>query len=150
MSKTRRPVASAEQIQLLQAVLDTIPQSVFWKDRDSRFLGANRNFLDACGLTELSELIGKSDHHMVWAPHADAYRADDLAVMESREPKWNIVEPLVVGPDETRWLRTSKSPLCDNAGEVIGILGVFEDITDEKLAAEQSQHRDRLEAIGLA
>ncbi|MCS6938039.1 MAG: PAS domain S-box protein, partial [Roseiflexus sp.] len=115
---------------MLQLVIDNLPQAVFWKDRESRFLGCNRRLLADAGLTSVNEVIGKTDFDMPWKDRAAAYRADDRAVIE-QGPKVNIEEPLTRGDGSTIWLRTSKIPL-QRDGEVIGVLGMYEDVTDLK------------------
>lgn len=120
---------------MLQLVIDNLPQAVFWKDRESRFLGVNRRFLTDAGLTSVDEVIGKTDFDMPWKDQAAAYRADDRAVIE-QGPKINIEEPLTRSDGSIIWLRTSKMPL-QREGEVIGVLGIYEDITDLKQQEEE-------------
>lgn len=120
---------------MLQLVIDNLPQAVFWKDRESRFLGVNRRFLTDAGLTSVDEVIGKTDFDMPWKDQAAAYRADDRAVIE-QGPKINIEEPLTRSDGSIIWLRTSKMPL-QREGEVIGVLGIYEDVTDLKRQEEE-------------
>ncbi len=81
-----------------------------------------------------------------WAgqPQADLYRADDLRVIETGQGKLNYEEPQTTPDGQTIWLRSSKVPLTGRLGETIGVLGVYDDITDRKLAVEalrQSEHK---------
>ncbi len=115
---------------MLQLVLDNLPQAVFWKDRESRFLGCNQRLLADAGLTSADEVIGKTDFDMPWKDHATAYQADDRDVIE-HGPKFNIEEPLTRSDGSTLWLRTSKIPL-QRDGEVVGVLGMYEDVTNVK------------------
>ncbi len=126
--------------QMLQTVLDTIPVRVFWKDADSRFIGCNRLFAMDMGCAAPEELIGKSDYDFAAKVHADSYRADDLKVMEARQPRLNYEEQLMRSDGTEIWLRTSKIPLMDAAGQSIGILGVYDDITVSKLAVAERDH----------
>ncbi len=115
---------------MLQLVIDNLPQAVFWKDRESRFLGANQRLLTDAGLSGLDEIVGKTDFDMPWKEQAAAYQADDRAVL-AQGPRLNTEESFV-GPDGSRiWLRTSKVPLRQD-GEIIGLLGMYEDITELK------------------
>lgn len=127
---------------MLQTVLDTIPVRVFWKDADSRFLGCNRLFAEDMGGAAPEDVIGKTDYDFAAATHADSYRADDLKVMQSQQPRLNYEERLTRGDGTDIWLRTSKIPLLDNNGQAVGILGVFDDITISKQAEAE---RDRLQ-----
>ncbi len=134
-----RPIRQAQQKAeasqaMLQLVIDSLPQAVFWKDRELRYLGANRRMLEDAGLTTLADLIGKSDTDMPWIEQAAAYQADDSEVMRNG-PKRNIEEPLTRADGATIWLRTNKIPLWRD-GEVIGVLGMYEDITEERRQAD--------------
>lgn len=121
---------------MLQLVLDTIPVRVFWKDRNSVFLGCNRMFAADAGYSNPDDLIGKTDYDVPWREQADLYVADDRAVMESGIPKLHYEEPQTTPDGRHIWLRTSKIPLRDEAGNVIGVMGAYEDITERKQAED--------------
>ncbi|MFN6483144.1 PAS domain S-box protein [Nostoc sp. DedQUE02] len=125
-----------ESRKMLQTVLDTFPQRVFWKDRQSRFLGCNPAFIRHAQLT-IDEIIGKSDFELPWAKLAHLYCADDAMVMNTRTPKLGYEEPFEGDNGEQLWLRTNKVPLTNSAGEVIGVLVSHEDITEGKQAEAQ-------------
>lgn len=135
-----------ESRQMLRTVLDTIPQRVFWKDRNSVFLGCNKSFAEDVGHSSATELIGKTDYEIASKPQAGTYRADDREVMETNRPKLNYEEPQEKKDGSTGWLRTSKVPLHGEDGRVIGVLGMYEDITELKRASEalrESEQRFR-------
>ena len=119
--------------QMLQLVLDTIPVRVFWKDRDLVFLGANKALALDAGYADPGDLVGKTDYDTAFAATADKYQADDREVMETGTPKLNFEECQVRRDGSTAWLRTSKVPLRNKSGDVIGILGTYEDITEHKM-----------------
>jgi PAS domain S-box-containing protein len=121
--------------QLLQIVFDTLPQRVFWKDRELRYLGCNKQFAQDAGLNSPEDLIGKDDFDL-WQEMAEIYRREDAALMASGNSKVNIEECKVLDDGFQAWIRNSMIPLKNAAGEVIGIFGCYEDITDEKQAAE--------------
>lgn len=128
---------------LLKKIVDNIPIRVFWKDADSRYLGCNKAFARDAGLSSTEELIGKSDFDLVWRDQAELYRADDKRVMDAIEPKLNYEEPQT-GPDgKTVWLRTSKVALRNAQGNAIGMLGIYDDITERKLAELALQNANR-------
>ncbi len=132
-----------EREQFLQTVLDIFPLSVFWKDVNSVYLGCNQNFLNDAGLQTIAQIIGKTDHELPWGEtEADFYRADDRAVIESQTPKLEIVEPQHQANGQIIWLETNKLPLHNLQGEVIGVLGTYQDISDRKnaeIALKESQ-----------
>ena len=132
---------------MLENVLENFPGVVFWKDRNSIYLGCNKNFSEAAGLKDTSEIVGKTDYELPWADtEAEAYRADDKHVMESSMPKLNIIETQLQFSGRVAWFNTSKVPLFDSNNNVIGVLGVSNDITDLKKTEEElRQARDHLE-----
>lgn len=113
--------------EMLHLVIDSLPLGVFWKDTLSRFLGCNRRALQDAGLTNLAEIVGKTDFDLPWRDKAELYQQSDRLVMATG-PKLNIEETFTRGDGATIWLRTGKLPLKRN-GEVIGVLGFYEDIT---------------------
>ena len=115
--------------QMLQNVIDTVPNFVFWKDRDFRYLGCNEAFARLAGLQRPEEIVGKDDHALVWEKYAELYQRDDAQVIASGIPKLNIIEPMGMRDGTALWLETSKVPLRDDQGQIIGVLGVFQDIT---------------------
>ncbi len=132
--------------QMLRTVLDTIPQRVFWKDRNSVYAGCNKPLAQDCGYADPGEIVGKSDYETTSAALADIYRADDRLVMESGRSKLNYEESQVREDGVQAWLRTSKVPLHDKEGRVIGVLGTYEDITEVKKveqALRQAEQRYR-------
>jgi PAS domain S-box-containing protein len=126
-----------ESRQMLQLVLDNIPQRVFWKDTNSVYLGCNKHFAEDAGLKDPHEIISMNDFEVSWKETANLYRADDKLVMETDTAKINYEEPQTRPDGELHYLRTSKVPLHDKAGRVIGILGSYEDITEKKRAEEK-------------
>jgi len=127
---------------MLQLIIESIPVRVFWKDRDLRFLGCNTHFARDAGLSHPWQLLGQDDFAMGWKEQAERYRSDDFGVIESGVPKMNIVEPQTTPSGSTIWLNTSKVPLRLPNGEVLGILGVYEDITERRQTAEALNLRE--------
>jgi PAS domain S-box-containing protein len=126
--------ALAQSRDLLLTIIESIPMRVFWKDRNLTFMGCNTLLARDAGMHGPADLIGKDDYAMGWAPQADLYRADDLAVIESGQAKLFYDEPQTTPDGDTVWLRTSKIPLKDPQGSVIGVLGLYEDISERKRA----------------
>ncbi len=136
--------ALATSRDLLQQIIDTAPIRVFWKDREGRYLGCNPAFACDAGKQRPAELIGQDDYTMGWAAQADLYRADDQAVMQTGQARLNFEEPQTTPDGKTIWLRTSKVPLYDRQGEVVGVLGLYDDITEQK--REERRHALALDA----
>jgi PAS domain S-box-containing protein len=132
----RVEVALQESHQILEAVLNTITVRVFWKDRNSIYLGCNTPFARDAGFEKPEDIIGKDDYAMGWREQAELYRGDDRTVIESGRPKLLIEEPQTTPSGERISLLTSKVPLKDTNGEIIGVLGTYLDITARKMAEE--------------
>ena len=136
----------AESSALLQSVIDTAPVRIFWKSRDLTYLGCNPAFARDAGKRSPEELIGRSDYDMGWAAQAETYRADDQRVMDTGQPTLGYEEPQTTPDGKTIWLRTSKVPIRKADGEVTGVLGMYEDITERKQIEDrirESEYRFR-------
>ena len=124
----------------LQLVADRLPQSIFWKDLNSNYLGCDRSFADIAGLKSSQDILGKSDYDLPWTKEeADWYRECDRRVMDSNTPEYGIVETQVNAEGKLTWVETNKIPLHDANGNVIGILGTFEDVTARQEAEAKIQ-----------
>lgn len=122
---------------MLQKVIDLLPTRIFWKDLKLNYLGCNKVFAEDAGKKSPEEMIGKDDYQMGWKDQADLYRKDDMAVITSKVSKLNYEEDQTTPDGKTIWLNTNKVPLTDSSGEVIGVLGTYIDITENKLAADK-------------
>lgn len=134
--------------EVLRSVIENAPVRVFWKDRDSRYLGCNTAFAHDAGLDTPQETIGATDFDMVWKAQAEMYRADDRIVMDSDCSKLGFEEPQTTPDGKLIWLRTSKVPLRDAQQQVYGVLGIYEDITERKRILDELEHyRQQLEQL---
>jgi PAS domain S-box-containing protein len=130
-----------ESRQFLQTVIETFPLAVFWKDRESRYLGCNYNFAQAANLNFPEQIVGKTDDDLPWgAIEADAYRADDRQVIDSGMTKLGIIETQTQADGTSIWIETNKLPLRNLNGETIGVLGTYQNVTDRQ-QKETQLHR---------
>lgn len=143
--------------QKLHLVIDTIPQYIFWKDRDCVYQGCNANFAKVAGVGSPEEIVGKSDYELAWTKEqSDFFVNWDKRVMETDTPEYNIIEPQNQAGGRKAWLNTNKIPLHNQDGEVIGVLGTYDDITDtleeqkrEKMREQQLIHADKMISLGI-
>jgi PAS domain S-box-containing protein len=134
--------------EMFQLAVDSIPWCVWWKDTEGRYLGVNRSLVEAAGLSDVTQMIGKYDPDL-WAPEdAIKYRMDDKRVMETGRPEYGIMEKQERSDGKTYHLETNKIPLRDAQGQVIGSLGTFQDVTERQMMQEElKRHRDDLELL---
>lgn len=123
--------------EFLQLVLDNIPQYIFWKDRNSVYLGCNRRWAEMAGIGDPSNAMGITDADLPWTPEQrDWYLECDRRVMETDMPMLRIKQSQRQADGQLSWRETSKLPLHDAEGNVIGLLGAIEDITERKIAED--------------
>ena len=118
--------------QMLQLLLDSMTDAVFWKDLDLTIVGCNKAFSELAGF-EPALIIGKSDVDMPWAD-AEQYGVDwfaewDHKVLKSGEPSYGILEQLTRADGSVDWIETNKVPLRDRSGEIVGLLGNIKIVT---------------------
>ena len=134
------------ELSRLRTLIDGLPDYLFIKDRQSRFLVNNQAHIQALAATRQDEVVGKTDFDIFPHELARRYYDDEQAVMASGQPLNR--EEITVNPQtqEKRWLQTTKIPLRDKDGKVIGLMGISRDITTRKQAEEMLlQSRDELE-----
>ena len=130
----KRTAALSEANALLQALMDTIPDHIYFKDMQSRFIRNSRSQASLLGLRDPSEAVGKTDFDFF--PHATKSYAEEQEVMRSGKPLVDF-EEWVVWPDgREMWVSTTKMPLRNADGQTIGICGISRDITERKLAEQ--------------
>jgi two-component system, cell cycle sensor histidine kinase and response regulator CckA len=138
---------------LLRALVDNAPDLIFQKDREGRFVLANRALAAAAGREDPATLIGRTDRDVFPPEMADKFMADDRTVIETGRLLDNIEEPVRSAAGGLTWVLTTKVPLRDEAGRVVGLVGIGRDITDRKRAEQalresEERYRSLVEDIG--
>ncbi len=133
--------ALEESQQMLSLVINSVPQYLFWKDRNAVYLGCNDNF---CRLLDCSgpvDIIGRSDVELAWLPEtAEVFHDAEFQVLESNRSILRQTETHQLPNGEHVIWETNRVPLHDMAGNVVGLLGCFDDIT-AKVNAQRKRHR---------
>ena len=137
----------AQERHLQRVLMENVPDHVYFKDADSRFLRVSRSMAADHGLAP-EQLVGKTDFDLYAVEHASKAREDEVNIMDSGFPLFDMEEMEIRLDGVVRWVRTSKMPLRDRAGAMIGTFGVSRDITERKEDAERI--RKQAEIIGRA
>lgn len=133
---------------MFQLVIDTIPASVFWKDKELKFLGANKLFLKDIGFDNNMTIEGMTDFDIpARQGEANYLKKVDTKIIDQNEAEFGIIEPQTRANGKISWLETNKVPITNNEGNAIGVLGTYQDITPRilhELATEESNRKLRI------
>jgi PAS domain S-box-containing protein len=143
---------------LLNALLENIPDLVYFKDRESRFIKASKAMLKRFNISKLNGLIGKTDFDIQDPEHAQQAFNDEQKIIKSGKSIVNKLEAEHFG-GEIKWVSSSKVPLKDTKGEIIGVFGISRDISElikakqqltlinEELMAAEEELRQNIEEL---
>jgi PAS domain S-box-containing protein len=120
--------------ELLRAMLDTSPDSIYFKDVDSRFLKVSRSLASRVGMTDPNDLVGKTDADLFAPEHAAAALIDERRIIEGGPPVIAKTEHELMADGQERWVTTTKMPLRDRHGWIVGTFGLSRDVTEVKRA----------------
>ena len=137
-----RRVSLLQRVTRFQEVFDALDVAVFWKDKNQRFLGANRAFLESFGVDSLDDILGRSGDELSRLVEKDMFYADEKKVLSKGVATYRLHGHAVLN-GMLRDIVVSKSPIFDN-GDIVGFVGVFEDVTDEY---EQRNRANKLTSI---
>ncbi len=147
----QRTAELAHERFLLDTLLNHSPDYIYFKDAESRFLRISRALASYFGLNDPAEAVGRTDFDFFEAHRARQYRADEEQIMRTGLPIVNKEEEQPWPDGRVTWLSTTKVPLFDAQGRVIGTFGISRDVTAQKRAAEEvRQARDAAEAASRA
>lgn len=135
---------------LLYTLIDNMPDFIYLKDKDSKFIVANQKIMEVHGLQSREQLIGKSDHDFYPRELADKYLSNEQAIIRTGKPLINHEEKSLDEKGNEIYLSTTKIPLHDADGTIIGIVGIGRDITGKRNAEEkQLVHSEQLQHINV-
>lgn len=117
---------------LTQYFMDYIPFSIYFKDLESKFIKVNKATLDKLGFSSFEQIIGKTDFDIFTREHAEEARADEIKLIRGEETIINKIEKETWQDGSISWVNTTKVPLKDDAGRIIGTLGITTDFTQIK------------------
>ena len=137
---------------LVRTFLENIPDFVYFKDRESRFIAVSKSKAARHGCASPSELVGKTDADLFSPAYARLARQEEEEVMATGTPMLDKVGKVVWADGRITWIRSCKLPLRDEASRVIGTFGITEDITAAKQTEEalEATRKDLIDASRLA
>ena len=133
---------------LLYALMDNLPDRIYFKDIESRFLKISKAHARSLGLHSPAEAVGKSDADFKPAELAQSIRAKEQQIISTGQPLIAQVEQKRTADGRVRWVSASKAPIKDKNGQVVGIVGISRDITPEIELQQQLQQAMKMDAIG--
>jgi PAS domain S-box-containing protein len=138
----------AEERNLLRTLIDNLPDLIYAKDRDGRFVLSNQSHVRLLGQPTAEALVGKTVFDCFPREVALAYDASDQSVIQSGQPVCDREEPAINVSGKQRWLATTKVPLRNGLGDIVGLVGISRDITERRQLEEQLRQAQKMEAIG--
>ena len=143
---TERTAELEDERNLLRTLVDALPDHIYIKDRDSRFIMINAGIVELFGIAALEEAIGKTDFDFFPRAYAERFHADEREIVRTGQPLANREEQSIDHAGNTYWVLTTKIPLCDAEGNVQRIVGIGRDISARKRMEDAlRQARDHLE-----
>jgi two-component system sensor histidine kinase/response regulator len=130
--ENRAEAALVREQDLMSALMDYLPDLIYFKDRESRFIAVNRAMYLRAGFRSQSEMLGKTDKDLYADEHADTALADEQKIVRTGEPMLGIEEKEIWPDGHVTWVSTSKMPLRNSKGDVVGTFGLSRDITERK------------------
>lgn len=145
-----------QERRLMNALMDNIPDSIYFKDEKSRFIRVNKALSDHHEFQSVKDAIGKTDFDSFTNEVAQQLFAEEQAIMRTGKPIIAREQHLTRKNGHAKWVSTTKLPLYDEKGRIVGTFGVSRDITERKRAEEenrklhaQMQHAQKLESLGV-
>ena len=128
--------ALATEQRLLNSLITATPDLIYFKDRESRFIRVNNAFVRRNALSDPSAVLGKTDFDLFGEQHARQAYEDEQQIMATGQPMIGKEEREDWKDGHVTWVTSTKMPLRDTAGNIVGIMGTSRDITERKLAEE--------------
>lgn len=136
---------------ILNILLSALPNAIFWKDKHLVFKGCNKQFAMQFGYDNPQDIVGKTDYDFPFPLHLiEAYRADDLQIIQTGTPKLNYEEKQIQIDGSEKTVLVSKVPFHNSEQQILGVLGIYTDITERKKAElDLKQAKEHAEAANL-
>jgi len=151
----REPKEQVYELELLQTLMDSIPDAIYFKDTTSRFIRINRAHAKRMGLNEPREAIGKTDFDFYPEKFALETYADEQNIVKTGKALIGKIEKIEKPNGQFRWISATKVPIKDKKGNIKGVAGISRDITEYKKTEEEMRIKDNaiessINAVGFA
>jgi len=146
--RVRAEHALRDREALFNALISTIPDKLYFKDRQSHFIQINESMARYFGLGRASEAVGKTDFDIFSEKHARQAYEDEQRIMSTGEPLIGVEESETWPDGRVTWVSTTKVPLRDAEGRINGLVGISRDITERKTLEAQYLQSQKMEAFG--
>ncbi len=143
IERKRAEEALAHERDLLYALMDSIPDKIYFKDIASHFTRINRAQAQILGAKDPTEAIGKTDFDFFTAELARDTYADEQQIVRSGQPLIDKLEKVTLADGQICWVSTTKAPIVDKEGQVTGIVGISRDITERRRMEEELRRRNK-------
>jgi len=131
---------------LVETMLENVPDRIYFKDTQSRFLKLSRALAKRMGVKDPQDAIGKTDFDFYQRERAEEFYRDEQRIIQTGEPLINKIEKQITSNGEVAWASVTKVPVRDESGKIVGVMGINRDITEQKQAEEDLRRsRDELE-----
>ncbi|MEK6572171.1 MAG: PAS domain S-box protein, partial [Bacteroidota bacterium] len=144
----RIEAALAHERTLLRTLIDNLPDYIYVKDTESRFILNNVAITHLLGASTPTEIVGRRDSDFFPRKLASQYYTDEQGIIRSGQPLINREETLIDAAGNRRWVLTTKVPLRDGDGKIVGIVGMNRDITERKQLEQQLLQAQKMESVG--
>ena len=136
-----------KEMYLMDALMDNVPEYIYFKDPESKFIKSSKSLAQAFGFSDASMIVGKTDFDYFAEEHARPAYNDEQKIIKTGKPILNFVEKEVKKDGSVTWVSTSKMPLRDQKGKIVGTFGISKDITDiKKMEMEIKEKNEELQA----
>jgi two-component system, OmpR family, aerobic respiration control sensor histidine kinase ArcB len=136
---------------MIYEILDAVPASIYWKDKNGKYLGCNKYMLDMTGINDRSKIIGKDDSELIWHAIAKELQDNDRYVIQNNTTQTFEEASTLANKKDKRTFITTKTPFRNKHGEILGVIGISADITEHKSSeAPRLRHEATERAVKFA
>jgi two-component system, cell cycle sensor histidine kinase and response regulator CckA len=137
-----------EEQRLLHALMDSVPDHIYFKDREGRYVRVNRARAKFLGVPFAEDVIGRTASELLPESIARAIDEEDREILSTGKPLLDRVERVVMAKGGVRWESTTKVPIRDSSGAIAGLIGITRDVTEQKAVEEAFRQAQKMDAVG--